>query len=252
MRVRRLEPKAVILRNNLEMVPNVYALKRVGAGADGRVFRYGDKVLKVLKYDINERKTKGLMTFDKAIYFQEELNLKRIAAPIDTLLDEDGVYVGYVMNYLDDVTSYKKKGTPIYKTPSDFTCGHLIYSSSELEEDFSQLTRKKILAKDLNRGSYIFTSDFMHLCDMDKYRRECSNPKDLNKNTLNFVIAKFLFYEMLKTGDYDKGQIKELNNWVKKSSNDRSFLKKLDDEVKSDYRTPIGEFAEHKAKILLR
>ena len=252
MVVKNLEPRSVILRSNFEVVPNVYALKRVGAGADGRVFRYGDKVLKILKYDINERKEKGLMTFDKAVYFQEELDLKRIVAPIDILLDKDGVYTGYVMDYLDDVTSPKKIGTPIYKLPSDFTCGQLIYSSSELEEDFSQLTEKKILARDLNRGSYIFTSDFMHLCDMDKYRMDCSRPGDLNKSALNFIIAKFLFYQMLKTGDYNKEQVKILNNWVKKSSNDRAFVRKLNEELKNDYRTSIGDFVEHKAKILLR
>lgn len=206
------EERPIIFRNNLKVIPNIYDLEKVGAGHDGEVFRYGNKALKLLKYDIDARKIKKLMTFNKAVFFQDELELKRIVKPTDILLDIDGVYTGYVMDFLDDVTLEKKKGTPLYKVPADFTCGELVHASYELSDDFSNLTKNKVVARDLNRGSYIFTSNFMHICDMDKYSLSCQGADDLNKKALNFVIAKFLYYEMLKKGNYDKTQSKMLLN----------------------------------------
>ena len=108
---RFVEHKQVVLRSTLEVIPDISALPRVGAGHDGRVFKFNDKALKLLKYDISLRKEKNLMTFSKATYFLDELDLKRIIKPIDILLDSEGVYTGYVMEYLDDVTY------PVY-TPS--------------------------------------------------------------------------------------------------------------------------------------
>ena len=192
------------------------------------------------------------MSFDKSIYFKEELDLKRTTNPIDILLDTDGIYCGYVLNFLNDVTLDSKKGTPYYKEVSNFTCGDLIYSSDELEEDFNELTNHKIVAKDLNRGSYIFTTDFLHLCDMDKYQRECSNSNDLNKTAFNFVIAKLLYFEMLKNGNYNKNELKLLSKWVRKCSNSRDFIKNLKEEISSDYSCPISEYVKYKSKQIIK
>lgn len=244
-----VEHKQVVLRSTLEVIPDISALPRVGAGHDGRVFRFNDKALKLLKYDISLRKEKNLMTFSKATYFLDELDLKRIIKPMDILLDSEGVYTGYVMEYLDDVTNPKKKDSPIYREPEDFCCGELINSMHDLIEDFNELTRKNVLATDINRGSYIFTTDFMHLCDMDKYQTGLVRVEDLNKSKLNYVIAKFLFIIMSK--NLDKDQLKKLNNWLKKVTNCRDFLELLECEIGTDYRTPISEFAEYKVKKIL-
>ena len=80
------QSKQVIFRSDLSVVPNIYDLPKLGAGHDGRVFRFNNKALKLLKYDISLRKEKDLMTFAKATYFLDELNLKRIVKPIDILL----------------------------------------------------------------------------------------------------------------------------------------------------------------------
>ena len=94
--------KPVVMSNAYKLIPDVAALGKVGAGHDGIVYRYGDYVFKVLKYDIDVRKAKDLMTFEKATYFVNNLHLNRIAQPIDILLDSDGVYTGYVMRFFDD------------------------------------------------------------------------------------------------------------------------------------------------------
>ena len=248
-------PKEIIFNDTLESIPNVYELERLGAGHDGMVFRYNDKALKILKYDINLRKERKLMTFEKALYFKNNLNLKRIEKPRDILLDSVGVYTGYVMNFLDDITLDSKKGSPIYKQVGDFSCGDLIYVASELEEDFNELTKNRVLAKDINRGSYIFPADFLHLCDMDKYdilSNKSLGADDLNKRALHFTIAKLLYYEMQKTGNFDKLELKQLSNWVKKCSNSRTFLHELDMEARaSDYSCPIGEFSKQKVKKII-
>ena len=251
MNYKKIE-KSVIFRSNLRVISNIYDLKKLGAGHDGIVFQDGDKCLKLLKYDVGERREMGLMSFDKALYFQDELNLKRIEKPYDILFDSDGVYAGYVMRYLNDVTLESKRDQPFYRQPGDFTCGDLVYSAYDLSDDFDELTRKRVVAKDINRGSYIYTFDFLHLCDMDKYLYGVFGADDLNKKALNFTLAKLLYYEMLKCGNYNKSQLKMLSQWVKKSSNSRSFLPTLAEEVKHDYSTFIHEFAEYKVKTLLR
>lgn len=55
------------------------------------------------------------MTFEKASYFAQNMKLIRIEAPVDVLLDEDGLFSGYVMRYIDDLSSNKFKGSPRYK-----------------------------------------------------------------------------------------------------------------------------------------
>ena len=94
---------SVTIAGTSEVISNIYELEKIGAGHDGYVYRFNDRALKILKYDIKLRKEKRLMTFDKAIYFRNKLNLERIVHPIDILLDEDGIYTGYVMKYVDNL-----------------------------------------------------------------------------------------------------------------------------------------------------
>jgi len=243
------ESKTIIIRDDLQVIPNIYALQRIGAGHDGYVFRLGNKVLKLLKYDIEHRKVKGLMTFQKAVHFKDELDLKRITKPVDILLDEDGVYSGYVMNYIEDISSDKKKNNPIYKASGDFTCGELINAIYDLAIDLNELTKNKVVVNDINRGSYIFSYDFMHMCDMDKYlwKPNGSGIYESNQQALNFIIAKYLYYEILKQRQYDKQQLKTLTKWVKKSSNSKTFLKDLRKEIGDNYSEPVKEFVKYKS-----
>ena len=78
-----INAKSVILDSSHEVIPNIHVLEKLGAGHDGIVFRYGDKALKLLKYDVTLRRKKGLMTYDKAIAFSDNLDLRRITNPID-------------------------------------------------------------------------------------------------------------------------------------------------------------------------
>ena len=201
--------RTYVFRSSLEIVENIFALPRIGAGHDGYVFRLNNKALKLLKYDISLRKEKGLMTFAKAVYFQDELDLKRFTKPIDILLDEEGVYSGYVMDYLEDVTSEDKKDSPIHRSIIDFTCGDLIHAANQLEEDFAKLSKKKVLASDINAGSYIYTTDFIKLCDMDKYQVSSTDVTERNKSMLNYVLAKYLYYAMELSENLDKEQLKK-------------------------------------------
>ncbi len=246
------EELPVTISSNYKTIPNVYKLPRIGAGHDGYIFQFNNQALKLLKYDITLRKEQGLMTFEKALYFKDHLHLQRITQPTDILLNQDGVYTGYVMPYIDDLTSPKKKGTPRYRQPGDFSCGDLIESWDLLEQDFSQMTANHVRAKDINRGSYLFGSDFMYLCDMDKYEVTSGSPADMNQSSLNFAMAKFLAYEMEKSDAYDKSRKREIDRWVKKQSNSRGFFQDIQTEIGSDYGTPISEFTDYKVKTLLR
>ena len=229
-------------------IPNVYALQKVGAGHDGIVYKYSDDiVVKIFKHDVVGLKTKNLMTFQKANYFCENLKLKRITVPIDMALDTDGVYTGYVMKFLDDL-SKMEEDSPNYKAPGDFTCGNLIYAANELKEDFNKLTKAKVESKDINAGSYIFTPNFIHLCDTDKYVIKDRAPMDVNLKNFNLVISKLLFFEMKKLPEYSEEDSKLLDAWIKKRINSGDYLRELSQEIGNDFKTPISEFAKYKIK----
>ena len=241
----------VTIAGTSEVIPNVYELEKIGAGHDGYIFRFNNQVLKILKYDINLRKQKGLMTFDKASYFKNNLKLQSITQPTDILLNSDGIYIGYVMDYIDNLASEKKRGTPQFREPGDYNCGDLISSWEILEEDFEQLSNHDICVKDINRGSYLYGYDFMHLCDTDKYELNTTS-RDLNYSTLNFTMAKFLTYEMKKTEAYTSDKQRILDEWVKKCSGSRTFHQEVLSDIGSDYNSSISKYADYKAKILLR
>lgn len=244
-----IKPKQLYVGGNFRKpIPNVFKLERVGAGHDGFVYRDGDIVYKVLKHDIDERKERGLMSFDKARIFQE-LDVKRIIKPTDVLIDEDGRYAGYVMKYYEDLT--KNPNSPRFKQIGDFTCGDFIHSVDELENDFVVLTKEGVTPKDLNRGSYIFSPDFVHLCDMDKYQLSRGRAIQVNWEQLNFIIAKMMYFEKMEREGYFRSveEVKDINrrmnDWVKKSTNDRRFVDFLRKEVGSDYSSPLREFTDY-------
>ena len=238
-------PNVVILRDNLKQVKNIKNLPKIGAGHDGIVYKYQNKVLKLLKYDISHRKQQNLMTFEKAIYFHDKLTLQKITKPTDILLNKDGIYVGYVMDYLEDIT--KKTN----KTPGDFTCEDLLESTKILKEDTINLTENKVAIRDINRGSYIYTESFLNICDMDKYTINDPKTKTINNKALNFIIAKLLYYEMLKKENISKEDIKKLSTWVKKSSNDLDFLIKLEKDLKGQNKVPLTEYTNYKIRKII-
>lgn len=235
-------------------IPNIFDLPKLGAGHDGIVFRYGDLALKLLKYDIETRKAKGLMTFQKAKFFSEELHMKRHVQPKGIMLNEDGVYCGYSMDALEDVTLDKKKGTLEYMQRGDFMVGELESAIADLEQDADELTRKKIVAKDLNRGSYIFTSHFMHICDMDKFMKVLSakGVRDLNVQALNFLIAKFFLYEIQKMPDVTEADKKVVAQWVKRSISSKNFLDKTREEIACVPDATISQYLDIKKDMILK
>lgn len=116
--------------------------------------------------------------------------------------------------------------------------------------------RKMVVAKDINRGSYIYTDNFLHLCDMDKYfkvdDKTTLSVSDENKKMCNFVIAKALYYEMQKLYNVDKSDEKQLNNWVKKSSNSRTFMQELRADLVGGSDEPLHDYVLSKAKKIVR
>lgn len=230
--------KAVILQSNHQLIKNIYALNKIGAGHDGIVYRYENKALKLLKHDIITRKNNGLMTYEKVIFFQDKLDLKRILKPIDIMLDADGIYVGYVMNYCNRIY-----------TIDDFYLYDLLNSVSYLEDDFQNLTKNNILAKDINRNSYIISEVFLHLCDIDKYNKY--DEIDLmNKNytTFNFAIAKYLYLEMKESGNLNKEELKKLIKWVKLKTNEKNIIKEIEQDYVCDNSIEMKEYILRKRK----
>lgn len=241
--------KKLFTGTNFKEIPDVFALERVGAGHDGFVYRDGDVVYKVLKHGIDGRKERGLMSFDKAMNFQT-LDVNRIIKPDDVLIDEDGVYAGYVMHYYEDLSKKDDDGV-VKKQIGEFTVEDFLTSVSELCDDVSELTKRGIVIKDINRGSYIFSSDFLHICDMDKYFLNRGQALRINWNQLNFIVAKLMYFEKMEREGYFKDNEfaneinKRMNKWVSKSANASNFIRTLETELNgSNLNSPLSEFVD--------
>lgn len=243
--------KGLVFMSDYEYIENIFALPHIGSGHDGFVFEYGDLALKLLKYDIGKRNKDKLMTFEKASFFCRNLKLKRIEVPMDILLDEDGIFSGYVMRRIRDLSSEKYVGTPIQRLPGDFTCGQLLWAASELGDDFSELSKKGVRAKDINAGSFLYPADYVHLCDVDKYQltKDSSLERD-NMQKYRYTLARLLYLQM--SDGCSKEELRALNKWVKQSSNNSSFLGSLTSEIGGNFSDSISEFASYKVKSILR
>lgn len=241
--------KKLFTGTNFKEIPDVFSLERVGAGHDGFVYRDGDVVYKVLKHGIDGRKERGLMSFDKAMNFQT-LDVNRIIKPDDVLIDEDGVYAGYVMHYYEDLSKKDEEGI-VKKQIGEFTVEDFLTSVSELCDDVSELTKRGIVIKDINRGSYIFSSDFLHICNMDKYFLNRGQALRINWNQLNFIVAKLMYFEKMEREGYFKDNEfaneinKRMNKWVSKSANASNFIRTLETELNgSNLNSPLSEFVD--------
>lgn len=241
--------KKLFTGTNFKEIPDVFSLERVGAGHDGFVYRDGDVVYKVLKHGIDGRKERGLMSFDKAMNFQT-LDVNRIIKPDDVLIDEDGVYAGYVMHYYEDLSKKDEEGIA-KKQIGEFTVEDFLTSVSELCDDVSELTKRGIVIKDINRGSYIFSSDFLHICNMDKYFLNRGQALRINWNQLNFIVAKLMYFEKMEREGYFKDNEfaneinKRMNKWVSKSANASNFIRTLETELNgSNLNSPLSEFVD--------
>lgn len=245
-----MEKKVKQLRfaNNLKSIDNLYELKKIGAGHDGIIYEYENQAIKELKYDLDTRKQQCLMTFDKVQYFIEwSKYFKRIVAPHDILLDNDGMYCAYSMDLIKkiDLNDY-----PISNTPINI----FLNSIHELYEDFEILNKMHVLAKDINSGSYLFDENFIHLCDLDKYiiYPEYKSINFMNKKIYNYTISKFL-YSLMYDKTLSKEDLKKLSNWVRKCSGNNIFLNQLDEELTPILNEPIGEYTNNvKKKILVK
>lgn len=230
-------------------IPDITQLNKLGIGHDGAVFGYGDLALKTLKYDIDQRKEKNLMTFEKAKYIITELSLRRVSQPIDILLTQDGIYTGYVMKKYDDV-----RKEPYTNKNRTFVMSDLENVINDLESDFADMSDKHVIVDDINRGSYIVTSDYLVMCDMDKFRimPSCKTAHNLNKGKLNFYLSKWLFYEMLNGYNFTKEDKKNLIKWVRNNTNSRTFTSELRTDCLIDPNYPVREYALEIGKSLIK
>lgn len=237
--------KTITLVDNLQTLADLHSLEKIGAGHDGIVYRYGNKAIKELKYDIETRKKLSLMTFEKAQSFVKYSNdFKRLIVPQAIFLDENGSFCAYLMNYIDkiDFTKYP------FNTITLSTFLNAIY---DLWDDFNLLNKMQIIANDINPSSYLLDNNFLHLCDTDKYIMRTSNTTIYNREKFNYMIAKLLYLLM-----YDKNigieNLKSLNNWVRKQANNQSFLKKLTEELTPIFNETLPEYTTYLKRKLTK
>lgn len=233
--------------SNLKEIPNLENLPVVGKGTDGIVYRYNKLALKLLKYDNKTREQKGQLDFEKATHFVKFLNPKRIAFPQDILLDEDGTYVGIVMQYLELI---KQKNIDL----TTFDMNDLLCFMEELTDDYEkELTPNQVIPDDINFGSYCMTPRFIQMCDVDKYKKEENKSVVRNKNQdmLNYTLAKSIYYLDFATNSLNKEERKKWQKWVKLQVKEKRILNTTIKENKETYFANLEEYIDYKRKKVL-
>lgn len=233
--------------SNLKEILNIENLPEIGKGTDGIVYRYNKLALKLLKYDNKKREEYGRLNFEKASYFVSEIDTTRIAFPQDILLDENGIYVGIVMEYLDVI---KQKNLDLTK----FNIDDLLCFMEQLTDDFDNvLTPKQVVPKDINFGSYCMTPGFIKMCDVDKYCliENKSNVRNKNKDLLNYTLAKAIYYLDFITNQLNKEERKKWQKWVKQQVKEKTILKTTICEKNETYFANLEEYLDYKRKKVL-
>lgn len=226
-------------------IPNIFDLPSIGAGHDGYVFHFNGKAIKYLKYTPKIREEKGLMTPEKFDCLSD-LHLRRIIMPEDAFYDENGVFSAYTMPYVHD---YSKETGALSISPGDFYYGDFLDAINDLEIDFDELSRAGVVANEINRGSFLYDLEFLKMCDVDKYQIGVRRATELNRKMFNFIIAKVIYYEILKKGA-DKDRLKALNNWIKKSCQSSAFVDNLKVKLEKDPTKLISEGVDSLSKIM--
>ena len=193
-------------------IPNIFDLPSIGAGHDGYVFHFNGKAIKYLKYTPKIREEKGLMTLEK-FETLKDVKTKRIIMP------EDAFYTDFLDAILD------------------------------LEQDFEELNKAGVVAREINRGSFLYDLEFLKMCDIDKYQIGVKRPNELNRNMLNFIIAKVIYYQILEEGA-NKEKLKALNNWIKKTCQSSNFVPNLKKKLEKEPTRLISEGINTLSKTL--
>ena len=139
------------------------------------------------------------------------------------IINEKGEFSAYTMPYIHD---YSKETGALNITPGDFYYGDLLDAITDLEQDFEELNKAGVVAREINRGSFLYDLDFLKMCDTDKYQTNVKKPHGQNRNMLNYIIAKIIYYEILAEGA-DKDKLKALNKWIKKACQSGRFTSNL-------------------------
>ena len=142
-------------------IPDITQLNKLGIGHDGAVFGYGDLALKTLKYDIDQRKEKNLMTFEKAKYIITELSLRRVSQPIDILLTQDEKIVrkdNYYGNNSYELVSRRQEKSPYTKHYCSFTDDNPTMKKKILLISDTHIGNKSIQNIDLINAIYEYAS----------------------------------------------------------------------------------------------
>lgn len=221
-------------------------MPKIGSGTDGTLYLYEKLALIILKYDNETRKKRGRMAFDKVTYFIQELKTKRITFPKDILLDENGIYCGIVMDYLD-------KRNENNLCLSQFQVDALVQFVEELILDIElELTPKKVVPNDINFGSYCVTSSFFQLCDTDKYlvAQEYSSLK--NQDKMHYILAKSIYYLIFYSYQLNQLEKRKWQKWVKLQVREKKFYQTLQAEIKENHFENMEEYLSYKRKIILK
>ena len=120
-------------------------LEKIGAGHDGIVYRYNEFAIKILKHNEKYIEENNLMTLNKAIFFEENLSLKRFVVPIDIVFNEEERYIGYTMKYLHDITKDNK--TSFHRRTGEYKCSSLMQTIIDLREDIDSITSYNIVLR---------------------------------------------------------------------------------------------------------
>lgn len=194
-----------------------FLLKRIGSGKEGKVYKFGDRALKIL-HDVPYQKSMNSTTCGGL----EKIATKRILLPRETLFDKSGEFKGYSTRYI-------KYGKDVF----DISKENFLYEVNELIKEINFLSNQRIIIDDWRLENFIYDGKF-RLVDPGLYRYEKEASIDAIKK-LNFAVLKdFVFFELLKSG-----LMAETNEYVDylldvHNTVENDIVEYFEDEMKDD------------------
>lgn len=146
----------------------------VGAGAEGEVFRYGDKALKIYREKCFKRRLEE-DTASKLI----GIPTKRILLPRELIRDPDSLkFMGYETPFIRGCSKYSILDMPMK---------NFLDEVSILEDDIELLSSKNVELADFSRDNFLYNGSF-YFCDPGSYR---FNEDALKGNMYSYNIQRF-------------------------------------------------------------
>ncbi len=193
-------------------------LKKIGQGSQGKIYKYHNKALKVIRYEASD------LTLEDYNHLQN-IKTKRILLPEDAFTGISGNLRCYTIELIK-----KNRKNQIYK----MLMNQFVEEVYQIERELDLLSNNHVVIQDLILKNFMFDGIFRFV-DAGRYKinysYSVSEIRNMNQNVFNCFILGELFTKKIYR-DYDLGIVKH------------PMLEYLEMEYRESSCKTMGEYIE--------